>query len=149
MSEVRGKDDQILEGIGEYKYGFHDPEDKYVFKSRRGLSREVVEQISQMKGEPQWMLDFRLQGLEHFLKRPMPTWGPSLSELNFDEIYLLRPAQREAGEILGRCAGRHQADIRPDLACPRPSASSWPAWARSTNRRWSITPSRSTSRSRA
>ncbi len=45
MSDVKGKDNQLLEGIDEYKYGFHDAEDKYVFKSKRGLSREVVEQI--------------------------------------------------------------------------------------------------------
>ena len=96
MGEARGKDEQILEGIGEYKYGFHDPEDKYVFKSQKGLSREVVEQISQMKGEPQWMLDFRLKALDHFLKRPMPTWGPSLKELNFDEIYFyVKPNEKQ------------------------------------------------------
>ena len=64
-------DEQILEGIGDYKYGFSDPEN-YVFKSRKGLDREVVQQISAMKGEPQWMLDFRLKALEHFQKRPMP-----------------------------------------------------------------------------
>ena len=98
MGEARGKDDQILDGIGEYKYGFHDPEDQYVFKSAKGLSREVVEQISEMKGEPQWMLDFRLRALDHFLKRSMPTWGPSLEELNFDEIFFyVRPNQKQEG----------------------------------------------------
>ncbi len=94
MSDAKNKDQRVLEGIGEYKYGFHDPEDKYVFKSQRGLSRQVVEQISHMKGEPQWMLDFRLKALEHFMKRPMPTWGPSLAELNFDEIYFyVKPSE--------------------------------------------------------
>ncbi len=93
---VKSKDEKILEGIGEYKYGFHDPEDKYVFKSQKGLSREVVEQISHMKGEPQWMLDFRLKALEHFSKRPIPTWGPSLKDLNFDEIYFyVKPAEKQ------------------------------------------------------
>src|SRR5512135_1583845 len=97
MSEdIRSKDEKILEGIGEYKYGFHDPEDKYVFKSQRGLSRDVVEQISHMKGEPQWMLDFRLKALDHFLKRPIPNWGPSLKDLNFDEIYFyVKPAEKQ------------------------------------------------------
>ncbi|HEX8992005.1 MAG TPA: Fe-S cluster assembly protein SufB [Anaerolineales bacterium] len=97
MSEsVRDKDAKILEGIGDYKYGFHDSEDKYVFKSQKGLSREVVEQISHMKGEPQWMLDFRLKALEHFNKRPMPTWGPSLRDLNFDEIYFyVKPSEKQ------------------------------------------------------
>ncbi len=90
------KDEKILEGIGEYKYGFHDPEDKYVFKSRKGLDREVVEQISHMKGEPQWMLEFRLKALDHFLKRPMPTWGPSLAELNLNDIYYyVKPTEKQ------------------------------------------------------
>ncbi len=79
-------DAAILEGLGEYRYGFRDPE-TYVFKSRKGLDREVVEQISYMKGEPQWMLEFRLKALDHFLKRPMPTWGADLSTLNLDDIY--------------------------------------------------------------
>ncbi len=94
MSDAKNKDERVLEGIGEYKYGFHDPEDKYVFKSERGLSRQVVEQISHMKEEPQWMLDFRLKALDHFMKRPMPTWGPSLAELNFDEIFFyVKPSE--------------------------------------------------------
>ncbi len=89
-------DEQILEGIGEYKYGFSDPE-TYVFKSRKGLDREVVEQISAMKGEPKWMLDFRLKALDHFLKRPMPTWGGDLSKLDLDDIYYyVKPAEAES-----------------------------------------------------
>jgi len=89
-------DAAILEGIGEYKFGFNDPEN-YVFKSGRGLNREVVEQISQMKGEPQWMLDFRLKALDHFLKRPMPTWGGDLSKLDLDNIFFyVKPAEAES-----------------------------------------------------
>src|SRR5512140_3506963 len=92
---VNNKDEKILEGIGQYKYGFHDSEDKYVFKSKKGLSREVVEQISNMKGEPQWMLDFRLKALEHFLKRPMPNWGPELKALDLDNIfYYVKPSEK-------------------------------------------------------
>jgi Fe-S cluster assembly protein SufB len=79
-------DAKILEGIGEYQYGFKDPEN-YVFKSQKGLDEDVVRQISAMKGEPQWMLNFRLKGLDHFIKRPMPTWGGDLSKLNLDDIY--------------------------------------------------------------
>lgn len=81
-----GSDAQILEGIGEYKYGFRDPE-TYVFKSQKGLNREVVQQISAMKGEPKWMLEFRLKALEHFMARPMPTWGGDLTKLDLDDIY--------------------------------------------------------------
>ncbi|MFH1907075.1 MAG: Fe-S cluster assembly protein SufB, partial [Chloroflexota bacterium] len=90
------EDAKILEDIGQYKYGFHDPEN-YVFKSRKGLDREIVEQISAMKGEPQWMLDFRLKALEHFQKRPMPTWGADISGLNLDDIYYyIKPAEAQS-----------------------------------------------------
>ena len=88
-------DAKILEGIGEYKYGFRVP-DNLVFKARKGLDREVVQQISAMKGEPEWMLEFRLRALEHFMKRPMPTWGGDLSELNLAEIYFYaKPTDKE------------------------------------------------------
>ena len=89
------EDAKILEDIGQYKYGFHDRDDNYTFKSQKGLNREVVENISRMKGEPQWMLDFRLKALEHFQKRPMPNWGPTLKDLNFDEIYFyVKPTEK-------------------------------------------------------
>jgi len=89
-------DAKILEGIGEYKYGFRDP-DTYVFKTHKGLDREVVEQISHKKGEPEWMLEFRLKALDHFMKRPMPAWGGDLSQLNFDEIYFYtKPTDKES-----------------------------------------------------
>jgi Fe-S cluster assembly protein SufB len=85
-----------LEGVGDYRYGFSDPE-TYVFKSQKGLNRGVVEQISQMKGEPQWMLEYRLKALEHFQKRPMPTWGGDLTHLDLDNIYYyVKPAEMEA-----------------------------------------------------
>lgn len=88
-------DAKILEGIGEYKFGFRDPS-TYVFKTRKGLDREVVEQISHQKGEPEWMLEFRLKALEHFQQRPMPMWGGDLSKLNLDDIYFYtRPADKE------------------------------------------------------
>jgi len=86
---------ELLQGIGDYRYGFSDPE-TYVFKSRRGLDREVVEQISRMKGEPQWMLDFRLKALEHYQARPMPNWGADLSKLDLDNIfYYVKPTDIE------------------------------------------------------
>ncbi len=89
-------DVKALDGIGEYKYGFNDP-DTSVFKSERGLSRSIVEKISAMKGEPAWMLDFRLKALDHFVKRPMPTWGGELGNLNLDEIFFyVKPTDNEA-----------------------------------------------------
>src|SRR5687767_349554 len=80
--------------IGDYKYGFHDKED-YVFKSEKGLSKQVVENISYMKNEPDWMREFRLKSLDHFEKRPMPNWGsPALKELDFDDIYYyIKPSE--------------------------------------------------------
>src|SRR5687768_178358 len=88
-------DTKILEDIGQYKYGFHDRDDNYVFKSERGLSREVVENISRMKQEPQWMLEFRLKALEHYRTRPMPNWGPSLKALDFENIYYyVKPTEK-------------------------------------------------------
>jgi Fe-S cluster assembly protein SufB len=89
-------DSQVLEGISDYKYGFHDS-DTSVFKSGRGLNREIVEKISSMKGEPKWMLEFRLKALDHFMLRPIPTWGPDLSGLDLDNIfYYVRPAEAES-----------------------------------------------------
>jgi Fe-S cluster assembly protein SufB len=89
-------DIEHLEGIEEYRYGFSDP-DTAVYKSRKGLDEDVVRKISAMKQEPQWMLDFRLKALEHFMARPMPTWGGDLSRLDLDNIYYyVRPADMES-----------------------------------------------------
>lgn len=74
-------------GVGEYAYGFHDPTDKYVFHGRKGIDRDVVAQISEMKNEPAWMRDFRLNALDIFFKKPMPTWGGDLSHLDFQDIF--------------------------------------------------------------
>jgi Fe-S cluster assembly protein SufB len=79
----------------DYKYGFHDKA-TYAFKGKRGVSAEVVEELSRMKGEPEWMRDLRLKSLKFFLARPMPTWGADLSEIDFDNIlYYIRPAEKQ------------------------------------------------------
>jgi len=72
--------------LGEYKAGFHYP-DISVFKTRKGLSEEVVNAISEHKGEPDWMRQFRLRAYRAFLKKPMPSWGADLSALDFDAMY--------------------------------------------------------------
>ena len=69
------------------KYDFKDSTELYVHLSKKGLSREVVESISKLKDEPQWMLDFRLRSYDIFMKKPMPTWGGDLSKINFQNIY--------------------------------------------------------------
>ncbi|MEP7285673.1 MAG: Fe-S cluster assembly protein SufB [Chloroflexota bacterium] len=76
----------IKDSYGE-KYGFSVSDSNYAFKSRKGLDRDIVAQISEMKNEPQWMRDFRLRALETFEKKPMPTWGGDMSGINFDNIY--------------------------------------------------------------
>jgi Fe-S cluster assembly protein SufB len=78
------------------QYGFHEAE-HYVFKARRGLDAEVVRSMSRMKGEPEWMMQFRLKALDIFQKKPMPTWGADLSEIKFDDIYYyIKPSAESA-----------------------------------------------------
>ncbi len=77
------------------QFEFHD-DLVYLKQVKRGLSRETVEEISAIKAEPQWMHDYRLRSYEHFLKRPMPTWGGDLSKIDFDKIvYYRKPSERE------------------------------------------------------
>ena len=82
--------------LGEYKYGFHDEENP-VIKIERGLNEDVIRQISAHKGEPEWMLDFRLEAYKIFLSKPMPNWGSDLSGIDFANIfYYLKPTELNA-----------------------------------------------------
>jgi Fe-S cluster assembly protein SufB len=93
MSVNQGMD--LRDGYAE-KYGFHDDE-QHVFKIRKGLDRSIVEEISKMKGEPQWMTDYRLKALSVFEKKPLPTWGGDLSQIDFQDIYYyVKPTSAEA-----------------------------------------------------
>ncbi|MGH7754712.1 MAG: Fe-S cluster assembly protein SufB [Vulcanimicrobiaceae bacterium] len=85
--------------VEDYRHGFHDSEDAYAFKSDKGLTREIVERISAMKNEPEWMLRFRLRAFEIFKKKPMPDWGDSarLAEIDFDDIRYFVKATAEQG----------------------------------------------------
>ena len=66
------------------------------FEPKKGLDRDIVEQISEMKGEPEWMRDYRLRALEIFLQKPLPTWGGAVSDIDFDDIYYyVKPSQGE------------------------------------------------------
>ncbi|MEM2614190.1 MAG: Fe-S cluster assembly protein SufB [Nitrososphaerota archaeon] len=66
----------------------------YVFKTEKGLTKEIVEKISEMKQEPEWMRQARLNAFEIFKQKPMPTWGPNLSEIDFDSIhYYVKPIE--------------------------------------------------------
>lgn len=86
-------EDTFFEQLGDYQYGFSDP-DLSVFKTEKGLSEEVVRQISKMKGEPEWMLEYRLKALKHYQERPMPDWGADISDLDLENIvYYVKPAE--------------------------------------------------------
>jgi Fe-S cluster assembly protein SufB len=87
-----------LSGIKDsYEYGFHDPEGDYIFKAKKGLNRQVVEEISDHKQEPAWMREFRLKALEHFEARPMPEWaGGHMDDIDFQNIhYFVRASEKQ------------------------------------------------------
>ncbi len=98
---------RVADPIGEInKYDFRN-EDHYVFRSRKGLDRQIVEEISHMKGEPDWMGDFRLKSLEIFQSKPMPQWGGKIA-VNFQDIYYyLKPTEGQ-----GRTWEEVPADIK-------------------------------------
>lgn len=78
----------------EYKYGFAD-EDVSVYKTEKGINKAIVEEISRIKGEPDWMREFRVKSYEAFMEKPMPEWGADLSEIEFDEYtYYIKPSER-------------------------------------------------------
>jgi len=80
-------DSEAREAVGEYKAGWHDPENSTI-RFDFGLSEEVVRQISELKEEPEWMTDIRVKAFKHFSERPMPTWGNTsmLEEIDFENI---------------------------------------------------------------
>ncbi|HEX9891439.1 MAG TPA: Fe-S cluster assembly protein SufB, partial [Actinomycetota bacterium] len=92
------QEQQLKDLTGGYRFGWHDPA-THVFEPKRGLSERVVEEISFMKSEPEWMTKFRLKALKHFEKRPMPWWGADLSDIDFDNIfYFIRSTEKQAKE---------------------------------------------------
>ncbi len=93
---TENKNREIFRTQDEYTAGFAD-EDTSVFNTGRGISREVVETISRIKGEPEWVLEYRLKAFDAFEKMAVQDWGPDLSDLNFDDyIYYIRPADRKS-----------------------------------------------------
>ena len=84
--------------LGNYALGWSDEED-YVFKPRRGLDSDIVREMSFMKKEPEWMLNFRLKSLDRFERRPLPTWGGELGGIDFDNIfYYIKPTEEQVSE---------------------------------------------------
>jgi Fe-S cluster assembly protein SufB len=94
MTKVQEERVEVAAIKGDYQFGFHDL-DQSVFRARKGLDREIVAQISEIKGEPGWMLDIRLKALDIFLQKPLPRWGGYLDDLHFDDIYYyVKPSDR-------------------------------------------------------
>ncbi len=89
-------DHQILGDLKtEYQYGWSQPEN-YAFKSRKGLDHEIVDQISTMKGEPEWMRKLRHEALDIFLSKSIPTWGADLSGIDYQDIYYyIKPTEAQ------------------------------------------------------
>ncbi|MGH9878874.1 MAG: Fe-S cluster assembly protein SufB, partial [Nitrososphaerales archaeon] len=69
------------------RYGFSDSIEAYVYLSKKGLSRETIENISDLKKEPEWMREFRLKAYDEFLRQKMPNWGGDLSNIDFDNVF--------------------------------------------------------------
>ncbi len=88
--------DEQIDALGRYQFGWADKDDKGA-AARRGLNEDVVRNISELKSEPEWMLDLRLKGLQLFERKPMPTWGADLSGIDFDNIkYFVRSTEKQA-----------------------------------------------------
>lgn len=89
-------DDEIIDSIGAYEYGWHDS-DSAGASAARGLNEDVVRDISAKKGEPEWMLNQRLKALNIFDKKPIPSWGADLSGIDFDQIkYYVKSTEEQA-----------------------------------------------------
>jgi Fe-S cluster assembly protein SufB len=95
MPATESDQKQLADLKSDYAYGWSQPEN-YVFKAQKGLSHEVVDQISIMKKEPDWMRKLRHEALDIFLSKPIPTWGADLSAINYDEIfYYIKPTEAQ------------------------------------------------------
>ena len=93
------KKDQSFNDDYDARYGFHDDESQYDFKSKKGIDHEIVEMISRYKNEPDWMREIRHRSLDVFFSKPMPTWGNTalLEEIDFDNIhYYVRASDKQS-----------------------------------------------------
>ncbi|MDN4479382.1 Fe-S cluster assembly protein SufB [Demequina sp. EGI L300058] len=89
-------DEEIIDSIGSYEFGWHDSDSAGAIAAR-GISEDVVRNISSLKDEPEWMLNQRLKGYKLFGKKPMPHWGSDLSGIHFDNIkYFVRSTEKQA-----------------------------------------------------
>jgi Fe-S cluster assembly protein SufB len=95
-----------LEELGNYKFGFRN-EENYAYKSRKGLDEEIVREISDRKNEGDWMRQFRLRAFKTFERKPLPTWGGNIGEIDFQDIYYyIKPVENQ---------GRTWEDVPEDI----------------------------------
>jgi Fe-S cluster assembly protein SufB len=89
-------DSKALESLkSDYQYGWSQPEN-YAFKARKGLDHEIIDQISIMKGEPEWMRKLRHDALDIFFSRSIPSWGADLSGIKYEDIYYyIKPTEAQ------------------------------------------------------
>src|SRR5690606_19445794 len=88
--------EETIDALSRYGYGWVDP-DEAGAAAQRGLSEDVVRDISAKKNEPDWMLAMRLRALRTFGKKPMPTWGSNLDDIDFDNTkYFVRSSEKQA-----------------------------------------------------
>jgi len=81
------------------RYDFKDSTEMYVHLSKKGLTKDTVREISQLKDEPEWMLDFRLRAYDIFMKKPMPQWGGDLNKIDFQNIFIMQRHQKKLRKI--------------------------------------------------
>ena len=97
--------------VGDYRYGFHDPEQATI-RFDKGLSEQVVRDISALKDEPEWMTEIRVKAYHHFMERPMPKWGncEMLESIDFDNVtYFLKSSDSTQNSW---------EDVPEDWVCP-------------------------------
>jgi Fe-S cluster assembly protein SufB len=117
----------------EYRYGFSD-KDVSIYRTKKGINREIVEEISKLKGEPEWMTQFRLKAYESFMAKDMPTWGANLSQIDFDDYtYYIKPSERM--ENRWEDVPVTIKDTFAKLGIPEAEAKFWPGFPRSMNRK--------------
>ena len=134
--------------LGRYKLGWSDVEDFYVFKPKKGLSEEIIREMSWMKGEPEWMTQRRLKALRYFERRPDADMGGDMSGIDFDDIfYYIKPIDKQVAPGTS-CPTRSRPPMTSS-GSPKPSASTWPASPPSTSPRSSTTATGRSSKPRA
>jgi len=122
-----------LNDLGSYEFGWSDS-DAAGASARRGVSPEVVTDISGLKSEPEWMLKNRLKALEIFGRKPMPTWGADLSGIDFDNIkYFVRSTSRTPtrSSASRKLSARASSRASPPSTSPRSSTTRFRKTSRS------------------